>query len=86
MNHINYFAGDLILYENYSKLGIVIQTSPESLKVLTTQNKFENIKINDVTRKIEWKPKTMVSIDMENNVLGKGTIVKIRNKSDPMFG
>ena len=86
MNHINCFAGDLILYENYSKLGIVIQTSPESLKVLTTQNKFENIKINDVTRKIEWKPKTMVSIDMENNVLGRGNIVKIRNKSDPMFG
>lgn len=86
MNHINYFAGELILYENYAKLGVILQTSPESLKVLTTQNKFENIKINDVTRKIEFKPKITVSIDMENNVVSKGTIVKIRDRSDPMFG
>lgn len=86
MNHINYFASELILYENYRKLGIILQTSPESLKVLTSQNKFENIKINDVTRKIEYKPKTMVSIDMENNVLSRNTIVKIRDKSDPMYG
>ena len=53
---------------------------------MTTQNKFENIKISDVTRKIEYKPKTMVSIDMENNVLSKGTIVKIKDKTDPMIG
>lgn len=24
MNHINYYAGELVLYENYVKLGIII--------------------------------------------------------------
>lgn len=86
MNHINYYAGELILYDNYVKLGLILQTSPESLKILTAQNKFENVKINNVSRKIEFKPKIMVAVDSENNVISKGTIVKIRDKYCPMHG
>lgn len=63
-----------------------MQTSPESLKILTVQNKFENVKVNNVTRKIEFKPKIMVAIDSENNVISKGTIVKIRDKNCAMHG
>ena len=86
MNCVTYCAGELVLYENYVKLGVIIQTSPDSLKILTTQNKFDNVKINDVTRKIEFKAKTSVAIDSENNTISKGTIVKIRDKTCPMHG
>lgn len=37
----SYMAGDLIQYDNLKKLGYVIQTSPESLTVLTEFNSLE---------------------------------------------
>lgn len=34
LNHVNYYAGELILYEGKNKKGLIIQTSADSLNVL----------------------------------------------------
>lgn len=74
------------MFENYKKLGLIIQTNPDSLKVLNEQNNFENVKISEVRRKIEYKPKLTMATDSENNVITKGTIVKIRDRNSPLRG
>lgn len=86
LNSITYQAGELIMFENYKKLGLIIQTNPDSLKVLNEQNHFETVKIQDVRRKIEYKPRQTVATDSENNVITRGTMVKIRDRSSPLRG
>lgn len=43
LNYLSYQAGELILFENYKKVGLVIEINPESLKVLDEQNKLVNV-------------------------------------------
>jgi hypothetical protein len=86
LNHVNYYAGELVLYENQNKRGLVIQTSPDSLNLLTEQNQFECIKISEVRKKIAYDKRLMMAVDCENNVITRGTIVKIKDKNSPLRG
>lgn len=52
---ISYVAGELIMYDNHSQLGLIISTTHDALKVLNTQNKFDNVKILSVTRKVDTR-------------------------------
>lgn len=74
------------MYENYRKVGLIIQTSPDCLKVLNEQNNFEKVKMHEVRRKIEYKPKITMATDSQNNVITKSTLVKIRDPTSPLRG
>lgn len=52
LNVETYNAGELILYNNQKRFGLIVQTSPESLNVLNEQNQFDQVKIADVSKKI----------------------------------
>ena len=73
-------AGDLVMYQNHSKVGLVIQTSPEYLSVLNELNKFDHVSLNEVSRKIIYNSRLMLTVDYSNNVITRGTLVKIREK------
>ena len=81
----SYMAGELIQYDNLKKLGYVIQTSPESLTVLTESNQLEFVKTQEVTRKVQ-QGKFSNGVDSENNVIAFKTLIKIRDRNDPMRG
>ena len=74
------------MFDNYRKLGLVIETAIDSLKVLDEQNKIINVKVLEVSRKINLNPKNVNSIDSDNNAISRMTYVKIKDKSDPMKG
>ena len=73
------------MYENHKKVGLVIQTSADSLKVLNVHNKFETVRILEVSRKIIYK-KGMQAVDWDNNVITRFSIIKIIDKSSPLKG
>ena len=50
-----YQAGDLILYESYRHLALVLEAKPDLLRVLTTQNKVEQVKLRDVSKKVTYR-------------------------------
>ena len=79
-------AGDLVMYQNHSKVGLVIQTSPEYLSVLNELNKFDHVSLNEVSRKIIYNSRLMLTVDYSNNVITRGTLVKIREKQHPFYG
>jgi hypothetical protein len=86
INQISYSAGELIMFANYRKLGLVIETAVDSLKVLDEQNKLVNVKVLEVCRKINMNPKNVNSIDCDNNAISRMTYVKIKDRNDPMRG
>ena len=86
LNHIVYYAGELVIYENQNKKGLIIQTNADSVSVLNEQNQFESIKISEINKKITYDKRLMVATDCENNVITRGTIIKIRDKNSPLKG
>lgn len=50
-----YQAGDLILYESYRHLALVLEMKPDLLRVLTTQNKVEQVRLSDVSKKVIYR-------------------------------
>ena len=68
VHQVNYFAGELILYENHKKLGLIIQTSIDTVTVLTEQNMFQHVAILEISRKVVPN-RNMICVDQENNVL-----------------
>lgn len=55
--------------------------------MLNEHNKFETVKALEVSRKVEIIGKKFaVTTDAENNVIQRFTIVKIKDRSSPMFG
>lgn len=85
VHQVNYFAGELILYENHKKLGLIIQTSVDTVTVLTEQNLFQHVPLLEISRKVVPN-RNMICVDQENNVLSKGTLVKIKGKYNKMRG
>lgn len=73
------------MYENHEKLGLIISTTSDSLKVLNTQNKFDIVKILSVTRKVDTKKPINQCVDMANNAIARYTIVKIKDKISPLY-
>ena len=56
------------------------------MSVLNEQNQFETIKISEINKKIVYDKRIMVATDCENNVITRGTIIKIRDKNSPLKG
>ena len=81
--HVNYLAGELVMYENHKKVGLIIQTTSDSLKVLNDQNKFETVKFIEVSRKVT-NSRNQVTTDQDRNVISRFTIVKIKDPTNPM--
>lgn len=79
VHQVTYQAGELILYDNYKKLGLVIQTSVDTVSVLTEQNQFQVVPLLEISRKVMANRNT-VCVDADNNVLARGTLVRIRGK------
>jgi hypothetical protein len=52
LNYVSYQAGELILFENYKKVGLIIEVNPESLKVLDDHNLLVNVNSQEISRKI----------------------------------
>lgn len=74
------------MFDNYRKLGLIIETSVDSLKVLDEHNKIVNVRVLEVSRKININPRSANAIDCDNNAISRMTYVKIKDKSDPMKG
>lgn len=85
VHQVNYQAGELILYENYKKLGLIIQTSADTVSVLTEHNQFQQVPLLEISRKVVAVRHT-VCVDSENNVLSRGTLVRIKGKQNPLRG
>lgn len=85
MSMESYNAEDLIQFDNHKKLGFIIQTSPESLNVLNQDNQLQAVKIHEVNRKVT-QGKFTNSIDSDNNVIQRGTLIKIKDRNDPLRG
>jgi len=47
-----YSAGDLVLFDGYSKLGLVLQVQLDSLKVLLENNKTSFVKLAHIQRRV----------------------------------
>jgi len=73
------------MYENHKRIGLIIQTSADTVTVLTEHNLFQLVPILEISRKIVPGRHT-ISVDSENNVLSRGTLVKIKGKQDKLRG
>ena len=73
------------MYENHKKVGLVIQTSADSLKILNIHNQFETVRILEVSRKVGYK-RGMQAVDWDNNAITRFSIIKIIDKSSPLKG
>lgn len=62
LNQETFNAGELIEYDNHKKIGLVIQTSPEFLTVLSELNQLDIVRMLDVSRKIS-QGKFSTSVD-----------------------
>ena len=79
-------AGDMVLFDNYSTLGLVLQVHTDSLKVLTQNNTTQMIKLNQVSKKFDIETRgisgkgrmrrAQVITDKFHNSITMGTIVK----------
>lgn len=85
VHQVNYQAGELVLFDNYRQLGLIIQTSADTVSVLTEHNQFQQVPLLEISRKVATNRQT-VCVDSENNVLAKGTLVRIRGKQNPLRG
>ena len=45
-----------------------------------------NVKVLEVSRKVNLNPKNVNGIDCDNNAIARMTYVKIKDKNDPMKG
>jgi len=91
-----YSPGDLILFENYQSLGFVLQVQPDTLKVLTEQNRIEMVKRSQISKRIAFETKGVgrrarlmrkapVVMDKYHNVCTVRTIIKPVEKG-PFYG
>lgn len=80
-----YVPGDLIQYDGHKKLGYVIQTGPDSVTVLNEFNSFDLVKVAEIQRKVVQN-RLSSTTDADNNVIARGTLIKIKDKGDPMKG
>lgn len=80
VNRVVYSAGELILFDNYRKVGLVLEVNPESLRVLDEANRFVHVRIQEVSRKVVVNPRSANCIDCENNVIARLTYVKVRDR------
>lgn len=90
-----YNAGDMVLFDNFSSVGLVLQVHTDSLKVLTDANQTQLIKLGQVSKKFEIETRGVsgrrltkraaVVTDKFHNSITMGTIVKPLEKG-PFFG
>ena len=93
-----YSPGDLILFENYQSLGLVLQVQPDTLKVLTDQNRIEMVRRSQISKRIAFETrgvgkkaqarlirKAPVVMDKYRNVCTVRTIIKPVEKG-PFYG
>ena len=66
-------------------MGLIIQTSPDSLNVLNEFNTFDAVKLIDVSKRIVMT-RNSTGVDSENNVISRGTLIKIKDRNDPLRG
>ena len=86
MCHITYQAGEMILFDNYRRVAIILEVSPENLKVLDQDNKILFVRSQEVSRKVVLQARNANTVDSENNVISRLTFVKIRDKYSHMRG
>jgi ribosomal protein L24 len=48
---VSYSAGDLILFDNYKSVGLVLEVLPNHLRVLNTRNEIQNVKLQEISSK-----------------------------------
>lgn len=83
---VTYLPAELILYENQKRLGLIVEVQADCLKVLNEYNSFDTVKISEVNKKVVHDKRLSIAVDQENNVLTRGTIIKIRDRSSLMKG
>ena len=81
-----YSPGDLVILEQHSSVGLILQLQFGSLKVLTDRNKIEMVKISQVAKRIAFetrgvsgrhiKRRAPVVMDKYHNTVSLRTIVK----------
>ena len=86
VNRVVYSAGELILFDNYRKVGLVLESNPECLRVLDETNRSVHVRTLEVSRKVVVNPRSANCIDCENNVISRMTYVKVKDKASPMRG
>ena len=79
-------AGDMVLFDNYSTLGLILQVHLDSLKVLTQSNITEIVKLSAVSKKFDIETRGIsgkrpmkrppVVTDKFHNSITMNTIVK----------
>lgn len=52
---VKYMAGDLLMFDNYSALGLVLHVHPDFLRVLTTNNEVISVRHQAISKKIFGK-------------------------------
>ena len=80
VNRVVYSAGELILFDNYRKVGLVLEVNPESLRVLDEANRFVHVRTQEVSRKVIVNTRSANCIDCENNVISRMTYVKVKDR------
>jgi len=80
-----YCAGDMIQFSNHKKFGMILETSPDLFTVLDEHNRCVQVRLPDVSRKLVMSRHSQ-GIDCDNNVIARSTLVKIKDRQDPLFG
>jgi hypothetical protein len=51
-NQVTYTAGEIILYDSYRRIGLILESMPDHLRILNPSNTFENVKLTEVSKKV----------------------------------
>ena len=87
LDRVAYYPGELILFDNYRKLGLVLEVNPDSLRVLDQYNRCVHVRTVEISKKVVVRDARNANcVDSENNVLTRMTYVKVRDRASPMYG
>ena len=90
-----YSAGDLVVFNGHSEVGLVLQVQHDCLKVLNENNTVRTVHLAHVQKRIAFETKgisgriannrRLVTTDKYSNVISMRTIVKPADHSCPFY-